>query len=221
MLLVASVLPAVIGVPLGVMACIWLVAVSRAAAFIYTELFESADTERLITPALRLLAANALLVFFFSLVSFILGLFLIIFSVILVVVSGYDPSSADPGDVNASLDALRASGAIWLLYLAMLAGAFFYVWLMLRLILVGAATFRERRLMIFRTWDWTKGRVRDIFTTALCTWIPASVVAVVATLIAPPQFQFVVFGLCIVPAFCLFHLQAALALQGGPSEMAS
>lgn len=218
-LFAASGLIASTGAPAWWDGLVWLAAASVAAAYIYARRASTEPDALVPVQAGRILAANALLVFFFSLVTFILSLFLVIFSVILVVASGYDPSSADADDVNASLDALRQSGAIWILYLAISAGALFYAWLVMRLILVGAATFNERRLMVFRTWDWTKDYVRVILSISLLTWVPASIVACAVTIASPSEFRALVFGTAIIPAFYLFHTLARLMLRpAGPDE---
>lgn len=109
-------------------------------------------------PALRLALAHGLAGLAFVLIGFFVFLFLIIFAVILVAVSGHDPSQAEASNVDASLDALRASGAIWLLWSICLAAMGGLLWFLARLITFGPATVDQQRLIIFRSWSWTKGQ---------------------------------------------------------------
>ncbi|MDJ0920387.1 MAG: hypothetical protein QNI84_04620 [Henriciella sp.] len=100
-------------------------------------------------------------------VVFIGALFLIIFSVILITVSGYDPSTVEPSDVDGSISALVESGAIWpLVGLLTLCGVGLG-WLAVRLVLYGPATVVQGQVLVFRTWSMTKGNFVPIALSGL------------------------------------------------------
>ena len=89
--------------------CVW-------GAAIYRQLLAPTTGNSLTKDAGKLILANLLVYMVFIIVAFIAMLFLVIVSGILVIASGYDPSAADPSDISGSMDALRASGAVWVLY---------------------------------------------------------------------------------------------------------
>lgn len=107
----------------------------------------------------RLTVANFLFALVMAVVLFIAGLALIIISVVLVAASGYEPTASNADDVNASIDALRASGAIWVLYAMIGACVGGVVWMALRLFIYGAATVARGQILVFQTWPWTKRRL--------------------------------------------------------------
>ncbi len=107
----------------------------------------------------RLTVANFLFALVMAVVLFIAGLALIIISVILVAASGYEPTASNADDVGASIDALRVSGAIWILYAMIGACVGGVVWMALRLFVYGAATVARGKVLVFQTWPWTKRRL--------------------------------------------------------------
>lgn len=136
----------------------WLSAGLWGAAIYRQQLRPDAET-KFWQDYIRLLVAALLYGLALFLILFIVALALILMSVVLVVASGYDPSATGPNSVDGSIAALRASGAIWLLYALLAAGAAAVWWLCLRLMLYGAATIARGKVLIFQTWPWTKGHV--------------------------------------------------------------
>ncbi len=144
-------------------------------AAIYRQLLAPKTGNSLAKDTGKLILANLLVFMAFVIVAFIAMLFLVIVSGILVVASGYDPSAADPSDISGSMDALRRSGAVWLLYglIAVVAGVL--VWFALRLVLYGAATIARGRVLVFQSWSLSKGAVvRIALLAGVFVAIPAA-----------------------------------------------
>ncbi len=130
--------------------CVW-------GAAIYRQLLAPTSGNSLAEDTGKLILANLLVYMVFIIVAFIAMLFLVIVSGILVIASGYDPSTADPSDISGSMDALRASGAVWVLYGLIAVVSAVLVWFALRLVLYGATTIARGRVLVFQSWPLTKG----------------------------------------------------------------
>ena len=128
----------------------------------------------------RSVAVYYLITFVFSLAGFVVALALIIFSVVLVVASGHEPSGVASTDTDASLQALRNSGAIWILYALLAAGAGVLIWFALRLTLAVPATLTAQRIHVFRTWGQTKGQIRSLVGVCGFALLPAILMGLIA-----------------------------------------
>ncbi|MEO0549248.1 MAG: hypothetical protein AAFZ91_04950 [Pseudomonadota bacterium] len=117
--------------------------------------------------ALRLSLANLLLYMAVLIILFILALFLSIFSGVMVGLTDYDPSNADPSEIASSLAALQESGTIWPLYILLAASIAGMVWFALRMIVFGAATVAAGKVTVFQSWAWTKRHVLKILGLAI------------------------------------------------------
>ncbi len=157
---------------------IGFVGFALCSAMIYRAMLQENFQQGWISHWARQIAAHGLTLAFLAMVAFILSLFLIIVSVILVVASGYDPTVGDPADTTASLEALRASGAIWIMYTLLACALACLVWFALRLFLSGPATVSAERLLIFRTWSWAKGKVVRFGIVTLLAFLPVMVLAI-------------------------------------------
>ncbi len=82
----------------------------------------------------------------------------------------------DPEALNAALtQALGPSGtAAFLLFIMLVFAAAIY--LLTRLFMVNAATIGERRVVMFQTWNWSRGNVLRMFAAMMLTWFPAYVI---------------------------------------------
>jgi len=158
---------ALAGILLGLASsCAWAVSVYRRLLPRVSQNSFAADTSKLVV-------ANILVILVFVLVAFMIGLFLVIFSGIMIVASGYDPSGRDAADISGSIAALQASGGIWLIYALSAVGMVVLVWFGLRLILYGVATVIQGRVIVFRSWGLTKGAaVKIALLAALFVGVP-------------------------------------------------
>ena len=155
------------------LSCTWAVAVYRRLLPHYSQSSVMSDIGKLII-------ANLLVIMVFILVVFIVSLFLVIFSGILIVVSGYDPSGSDAADISGSVAALQASGGIWLIYAVSAAGLAVLIWFGLRLMLYGASTVVQGRVIVFQSWGLTKGAVLKIALLAALLIGAPVVLAIIA-----------------------------------------
>ena len=135
---------------------------SAWAVAIFRELIPIGVSGRFAADTWRVFIATWLFHLVSALIIFIVVLFLIILSVILIVISGYEPPAGEVADVSGSIAALQASGAIWLLYIVMLASSAALIWFGLRLVLFAAATATRGTVLVFQTWGLTKGKVVPI-----------------------------------------------------------
>jgi len=140
--------------------CAWAVSVYRGLLPRSSQGSVAADISKLVI-------ANLLVFLVFALVAFMIGLFLVIFSGIMIAASGYDPSGSDAADISGSIAALQASGGIWMIYALSAAGLVVLIWFGLRLILYGAATVIQGRVIVFQSWGLTKGAVVKIALLAV------------------------------------------------------
>ncbi len=139
-----------------------------AFAVLYAHSLFSASMYRVILPrqgtlrasAWQLLLAWLLLITATAIILFILSLFFSLFSVILIAISGYDPTEGDPTDVTGSLEAMRESGAIWLLYALLATALVGLCWYAIRVMTFAAATTSRAKVHVFRTWGFTKGHLK-------------------------------------------------------------
>ncbi len=160
--------------------CFALVWLGFGASLTVRTMLGSQVGASIVSDGWRSIAVYSLIAAFFALVGFVIALALIIFSVVLVVASGHDPSTIAATETDASLEALRQSGAIWILYALLIAGAGVLVWLALRLTLCLPATLTQQRLHIFRTWGQTKGHILNVSAVAAFALLPALVLMLVA-----------------------------------------
>jgi len=149
------------------------------SAVIYKRLLPEAGS-KLRSAALRLTLANLLLYMAVLIILFILALFLSIFSAVMVGLTDYDPSKADPSEVASSLAALQESGTIWPLYVLLGASIVGMVWFALRMIVFGAATVAAGKVTVFQSWPWTKRHVLTILGPAIVLQVVVFAVLFVA-----------------------------------------
>lgn len=119
------------------------------------------------TGSIKLACAYGLFCMALFLIVFMLALFLIIFAVVLVIGSGYDPSQGDANDVTGSVEALRESGAIYLLYTMLFLAIAGFAGVLVRLAAFAPATVDNHQIMIFQTWRWTKHKILDFLPAML------------------------------------------------------
>ncbi len=162
---------------------IWILAgllVSCAwAVSVYQGLLPGSSKNTVAVDTGKLLVANLLVILVFILVAFMIGLFLVIFSGIMIAASGYDPSGSDAADISGSIAALQASGGIWMIYAISAVGLAILIWFGVRLILYGAATVAQGRVIVFQSWGLTKGATLKIaLLTVLFVGVPLALMAV-------------------------------------------
>lgn len=139
-----------------------LAAASALGAAIYRRLLSFRSGATILSGTRQLFLVSTLVWIAISIVAFIAGLTLVLMSGVLVVASGYDPSGGEASDVSGSLEALQASGAVWILYAAIGGSFAVLVWFLTRLCLAGAATITSGKVKVFQTWGVTKDVARPI-----------------------------------------------------------
>ncbi len=128
---------------------------------------------KLIRDTRNLFWASVLVGLLYLILIFIIALFLMLFSGILLAISGFDPSQADNGSSAANpapqdlfyseaIDEVlfSPSGVILALLVSVAVGGL--AWLAARLVLFGIVTVVSGRIRIFQTWAWTGGAARNI-----------------------------------------------------------
>lgn len=138
-----------------------LIAACAWGAMMYRRLLDH-PPEKIAGRTAKLFGATLLVYLLIGLVAFIVGLALAIVSGVLIAASGFDPSAGEAADVEGSIAALRASGAIWIIYLLGTCCISLLIWFSLRLYLYGVATVARGRVLVFQTWGLTEGHVLSI-----------------------------------------------------------
>jgi len=115
----------------------------------------------------RLSVGNLLMYFAAGMILFFIILFVGLFSMVLAATSGADPSAGDGTDITDTMQALRASGMIWLLYSLLATTAIGIGWFALRLLTFGAATVAKKKILVFQTWPWTKRATTQLAGAAI------------------------------------------------------
>ncbi|GAB5458834.1 MAG: hypothetical protein Hens3KO_18640 [Henriciella sp.] len=139
-----------------------LTATSALGAAVYRRLLHFPSGATILSGTRQLFCVGALVWIVIGILAFIAGLTLVLMSGVLVIASGYDPSGSDASDISGSMDALKASGAIWALYAALVAAFAILAWFLARLSLSGAATITSGKVKVFEAWGLTKGWVAPI-----------------------------------------------------------
>lgn len=119
----------------------------------------------------RLLGASIALGFFNFIIFVIGGFFTIILMGVLLAGSGIQMPQ-DPGTTPQELFEALGLRGVSLLVLSLLPLLVALVWVSVRLILVGAATIGERRVLVFETWSWTKGNFLRLLGAVLLLAVP-------------------------------------------------
>nr|WP_321359189.1 hypothetical protein [uncultured Hyphomonas sp.] len=165
------------------------------------------------------------LAFFF--VSFFIFFFVGIFGVVMLQLSGLVDLAAEGADqqIPAALAGLMSTPYGWALSIVYATGLGGLAFLALRLLLTGAATVKFGRVMVFRTWRWTKGNVLRFGAASLATHVLpflAGYVANLAIVSAVGQGEIAVFatgasGLLLLGPFLLAgHGLSVAALRATP-----
>lgn len=139
-----------------------LTATSALGAAVYRRLLNFPSGATILSGTRQLFCVGALVWIVIGILAFIAGLTLVLMSGVLVIASGYDPSGGDASDISGSMNALRASGAIWALYACLIATFSILAWFLARLSLCGAATITSGKVKVFEAWGLTKGWVTPI-----------------------------------------------------------
>ena len=123
------------------------------------------------------------LAFFF--VSFFIFFFVGIFGVVMLQLSGLVDLAAEGADqqIPAALAGMMSTPYGWALSIVYATGLGGLVFLAVRLLLTGAATVQTGRVMVFRTWRWTKGDAVRLGSAALVTHVLPFLVGYVANLV--------------------------------------
>lgn len=186
---------------------------SLCSALLYRAADQHGRTTSFITDWRNVFVSHILVAVFFGTVLFIASLFLIILAGVLVAVSGHDPTTADPSDTAASLEALQQSGAIWILYTLLGVGAAGCIWLLARILIAGPATIGEGRVMVFRTWGMTKPLLIRILSIGAFSLLPVVIatgaLSALASQIPSPEVGVILRVLAWMPAFLMLHAFAA------------
>lgn len=140
--------------------CVWSYRAYQASGL-------GATDAKLVAGSAKLALAYGLVAMALFLIAFMLGLFLIIFSVVLVIGSGYDPSQGGADDVSGSVQALRESGAIYLLYAMLFVAVIGFCAGLVRLAVFAPATVDAHQIKIFQTWPWTKHKILSLSPAVL------------------------------------------------------
>ena len=111
------------------------------------------------------------LAFFF--IGFFIFFFVGIFGVVMLQLSGLIDFAAEGADqqIPSALAAVMSTPYGWALSIVFAAGLGGLAFLALRLLLTGAATVKTGQVMVFRTWQWTKGDVLRLGTASLATHV--------------------------------------------------
>ena len=116
--------------------------------------------------------AQLLVYMLFGILLVLIFMFLAIFVGILAGASGFDPSviadSFEGGRISETLGGIE----VFLLSALVIISLFALLWVSIRLVVFGVATVNEGRLMIFRTWGWTKGNAIKIGTFSVIVLLP-------------------------------------------------
>ena len=122
------------------------------------------------------------LAFFF--VSFFIFFFVGIFGVVMLQLSGLVDLAAEGADqqIPAALAGMMSTPYGWALSIVYATGLSGIAFLALRLLLTGAATVQTGRVMVFRTWRWTKGDVVRFGSASLATHVLPFLAGYVANL---------------------------------------
>ncbi|WP_139068903.1 MULTISPECIES: hypothetical protein [unclassified Hyphomonas] len=123
------------------------------------------------------------LAFFF--ISFFIFFFVGIFGVVMLQLSGLVDLAAEGADeqIPAALAGMMSMPYGWALSAVYATGLGGLAFLALRLLLAGAATVQTGRVMVFRTWRWTKGDVLRLGAASLATHVLPFLAGYVANLV--------------------------------------
>ena len=126
-----------------------------------------------ISDSWKLGLAQALVYMLFAILLVLIVMFLAVFGGILAGAAGLDPSavadSFSAGNIREALGGTEVFVLSALIAVSVLA----LLWVSARLMVFGVATIDEGRLMIFRTWSWTKGAVIKIGLFFMIVMVPA------------------------------------------------
>jgi len=132
--------------------------------------------------------AQLLVYMLFGILLTLIFMFLALFVGILAGVSGFDPSSlADSFETGRISEALGGTEAV-LLSALVAVSTLALLWVSIRLVVFGIATVNEGRLMIFRTWNWTKGNAIRIGIFCAIVLLPVSLIPFLV-MTGFPQFE--------------------------------
>ncbi|MEL7130261.1 MAG: hypothetical protein AAGK23_12010 [Pseudomonadota bacterium] len=134
---------------------LWLIVAART----YQLGLGRTDDANLFSGSIRLGLATSLILFLFSMVIFIIGLFLVIFSGILLATVDFDPEKAetDPAEFARAAGELATSAGGVILVLLIIAAVLGIGWIAARLVLFGVKTIEVDRVRVLQTWDQTRG----------------------------------------------------------------
>ncbi len=123
------------------------------------------------------------LAFFF--IGFFVFFFVGIFGVVMLQLSGLVDLAAEGADqqIPAALAGMMSTPYGWALSIVYAAGLGGLAFLALRLLMAGAATVQTGRVMVFRTWRWTKGDVVRFGAASLATHVLPFLVGYVVNLV--------------------------------------
>jgi len=128
----------------------------------------------------RLVGASVALGFFNAIVIVIGGFLTLILMIALLIGAGLDlpqDQGATPEEFSAALGP-RGFAIAGLTVLPLLLGL---LWISMRLLLVGAATIGERRMLVFETWSWTKGNALRLLAAVALLIVPLLLAAQLIT----------------------------------------
>jgi hypothetical protein len=123
------------------------------------------------------------LAFFF--IGFFIFFFVGVFGVVMLQLSGLVDFAAEGADeqIPAALAGMMSTPYGWALSAVYATGLGGLAFLALRLLLAGAATVQTGRVMVFRTWRWTKGDVLRLGAASLATHVLPFLAGYVANLL--------------------------------------
>ncbi|MEZ6012035.1 MAG: hypothetical protein R3C08_09225 [Hyphomonas sp.] len=164
---------------LGALTCVFIAGVLASLA-----------TYRAMIPGARgsfmaLAHANLAIYLAFFFVSFFVFFFVGAFGVLMLQQSGLVDLAAEGADrqVQSALGAMMATPYGMALAAVYAAGLTGLCLLALRLLLCGAATVQTGRVMVFRTWGWTKGRALGLGLASLFTHVIPFLIGTFANLV--------------------------------------
>jgi len=142
----------------------WMMALAGVAVIAYQRAIGRGSDRQWLSSTISLTIATILIGLLFVIIGVLLVLLLVMITGIVLGADGLGGIEAlDAFEDFYSLIAEMSTAAEIVIGILALASGVGLVWISVRLVLFGIATVAQERLMIFRTWNWTKGHAVRIF----------------------------------------------------------
>ncbi|MEO9968407.1 MAG: hypothetical protein ABJG15_01045 [Hyphomonadaceae bacterium] len=156
-----------------------VVLIAPVGVIFYRRALGIQTTDRLISTSWSLALAQILVYLLFVILTVFALMLLVLMTGIMAAAGGFDPSAIDFNELElgAAASSLGTTGQ-FLLSAIVITTIFSLIWVGVRLTIFGVATVAKRRVMVFRTWAWTKGNAWRIAIFYLVVLTPVVLLAI-------------------------------------------